>query len=57
MKELQKVTAKLTAILPDTPLSRTNNPDTEKERNAASGRERPIGATGEGVSIARKNLL
>jgi hypothetical protein len=48
MKELQKVTAKLTAIVRDTPLSRAINQDTEKERNAASGRGRPLGATGEG---------
>jgi len=57
MKEPQKVTAKLTAIIPDTPLSRTTNTDAENERNAASGRGRPVGATGEGVGAARKNLL
>jgi hypothetical protein len=52
-----KVTAKLTAILPDKPLSRTINPNSGKERNAASGRGRPVRATGEGVSAKRKNLL
>jgi hypothetical protein len=52
-----KVTAKLTAILRNTPLSRTINPNSGNERNAASGRGRPLGATGEGVSAKRKNLL
>ena len=51
------MTAKLTAILRDTPLSRTINQDTENERNVASGHGRPIGATGEGVSAKQKNLL
>jgi len=57
MKELQKVMAKLTAIVCDTPLSRTTNQDTGNERNAANGRGRPVRATGEGVGAARKNLL
>jgi hypothetical protein len=52
-----KVTAKLTVILPDKPLSRTTNPNSGNEGNVESGRGRPTGATGEGVSIARKNLL
>ncbi len=52
-----KVTAKLTAILPDTSLSRAINPNGGNEGNAESGRGRPVGATGEGVSQRRKNLL
>jgi hypothetical protein len=44
----EKVTAKLTAILPDKPLSRTINPNSGNEGKAASGRGRPLGATGEG---------
>jgi hypothetical protein len=56
-EESGKVTAKLTAIIPDTPLSRAINQDTGNERNAASGRGRPLGATGEGVGQRRKNLL
>jgi hypothetical protein len=53
MKELQK----MTAILRDTPLSRTMYLDTEKERHTASWRGMPIGAMVEGVSQRRKNLL